>query len=143
MASLREFFRRPVAWGAVILSYVGIFAGFFFAIYTYDQAQSGIRLEAQRARAELAAKSAASDRTVVRTGRLAIKSSCDFDNKRSIELRHILTRSLRSQSTLLKTHSIDPKLARHNIKITREDLREISFRDCKAAANVLSANPKG
>lgn len=124
--------KRPVAWGAVLLSYAGIIGVVAYAAATGAASQGAVRAEQKRA-----------DIAIVQTGRKAIVSGCHYDNQRTKELRGILKRSLANQRSLMRKNAIDPGIARHNIRITLQDLADISRRDCAAEASILTLNPPG
>lgn len=130
LSRLRELLSRPVAWGAVLLSYVGIFVGFGFAVWTYNDYNDGLRAEAARADARVLAESDRARHEIVRTGRIAIRSSCEFDNQRTRELRGILRAS------------IDPSDTPQDVRRIKQFIRSVSYRDCDKAAAVLTDNPK-
>lgn len=134
---LRTFLNRPVAWGAVILSYIGIFAGFAFAVYTFNDANDAERRQA----AALVQQSNRADAAIVRTGRISILNGCVFDNQRAGELRGILHRSLHNQRLLRREGVLPRHIANRNIRITRSAVRSISLRNCEAAAAQLTADP--
>ena len=139
---LKEILGRPVAWGFVILSYIGIFAGFFFAMFVYDQNKEALRAESAARVAEAKAQADAQRGAIVSSGRVAIKSSCYFDNQRAREIRGLLKRSIANQRAFIAQGAIPPALGQANIAFNQEGIRSISLRDCEKAAAVLTADPK-
>jgi len=126
-ARLRAFLKRPVAWGAVLLSYVGIIAAVSYAAATGATFATGLREEAKRA-----------DMAMVESGRKAVKINCNFDNQRAKELRGILQRSIKNQKVLVRQGALDPALARRNIRVGRESIAQITIRNCDREARILT-----
>lgn len=131
LSRLKSAARRPARAGSVFLSYIGIIAALAFTVNVGGDSQRAVKAEASRA-----------DAQVVMTGRAAIKSGCEFDNRRAEELRGILKRSLQNQRNLVKQGALDPKLAARNIRITKQGIAQISLRDCDKVASVLTSEPK-
>lgn len=130
LSGLTNWLRRPVAWGAVLLSYVGIIAAVSYAAAVGATNADAIRAESHRADLVQAQQAKVSRTTIVKTGRIAIRNSCEFDNQRSRELVGILRAAQPPHPT--------PEQRRE----TQKFIAKVSFRDCKAAANVLTASPK-
>lgn len=124
MASVKNFLKRPVAWGAVLLSYAGIIGAVAYAASTGATNAGAIRAEQTRSDARIERQADRSRNNIVRTGRIAIKSGCLYDNERSHELKHIL-----------RVTVSDPA---HRRELTGL----VSTRNCKVAANVLTDEPK-
>lgn len=127
---LRDRLAKPVSWGAVALTYIGIIAAVAYAASVGATNASGLRAESRRADAALTHEATRSRRAIVQSGRVAIKSACVFDNQRSRELRAILR------------GSIDPSDSPQDKARIHTFIETISFRDCDAAAAVLTANPE-
>jgi hypothetical protein len=121
---LKNFLRKPVAWGAVLLSYVGIIAAVGYAANVGAVNGSAVRAEAARA-----------DSQIVKAAEVVIRDGCEFDNKRAGELRGILERSLENQKLLAKEGVLPPSVARHNIEETQKSIKAISHRDCDLAVS--------
>jgi hypothetical protein len=139
---LRELRCRPVQFQSVLATYIGIIAIAFYA-FSADNANDNARVKDAQAAADLVVQeSKRADRAIVRTGQAAVRSGCEFDNQRAIELRGIISRSIRNVKSLERRGAISTELARHSIRINRRSLRNISVRDCDAAAAVLTAEPK-
>lgn len=119
--------RKPVAWGAVLLSYAGIIATVAYAAAVGGANQDAVLREGHRA-----------DSAIVKTGQLAIHSGCDFDNQRARELRGILERSYENQQKLVKAGSLDTKTGRENLRDTRVAIKSISLRNCDKEAAILT-----
>lgn len=58
LASLRDALKRPVPWGAVLLTYVGILLALGYTVHVSSDAQNKITMEQKRADAKLAAATA-------------------------------------------------------------------------------------
>lgn len=127
---LRRFLRKPAAYGALFLTYVGIIASVAYAAAVGGASQSSVQRESKRA-----------DAALIVTARQAVRDGCEFDNQRTKELRGVLQRSINSQRALKSKGAIPPDLYRENIRATQKSLQSISFRNCDAAAAKLSSQP--
>lgn len=130
LVRLREFLRRPAAYGALALSYIGIIAAVSYAAAIGAGGAAALDQEARDSRA-----------AIVASGQVAIKSACVFDNKRTVELRGILEAGKASTRAYVKDGTLTPAQGRKALRNTDRAIKKITFRDCEAEARVLTADP--
>lgn len=80
-------------------------------------------------------------KTIVITGREAIRSGCQFDNQRARQIRSILRRSERSIKQFYEDGQISRSIYLRNRKELKHSISLISLRDCDKAAEVLKLEP--
>ena len=129
LSRLRGYLSRPVAWGAVLLTYIGIIGAVAYAASVGATNADSIRAEQRRADTALMVQANQSRETIVKTGRESIRNSCQFDNRRTVELRGILRASMQGATPAQRERG-------------RQFVRSISFRNCDKAAAVLTDNPR-
>lgn len=122
LSRLMGYLKRPVAWGAVLVSYAGIIAVIAYASAIGGASQDAVRVETARV-----------DRAIIAAAVVVIRDGCEFDNKRAGELRGILKRSIRSQRALIGEGVIPPSVIRRNIEETQKSINAISLRNCDLA----------
>lgn len=76
LSGVMTFLRRPVAWGAVLLSYVGIIAVTAYAAGTAASNSTAVQRESQRANTALEQRFQAADRRISSVNNAANRDLC-------------------------------------------------------------------
>jgi hypothetical protein len=121
-----------------IIAFALLLCGVLFNVQNIARQSDDAQNRDQAARAE-----------IVVSGQVAVRNSCNFDNRRAKELRGGLTlfledhQQLHAQVNQLREHEGLATVPLHmtNIHKIEQGIKDISVRDCEAAANVFS-NPE-
>lgn len=76
---------------------------------------------------------------IVKTGRRAIESGCNFDNQRAKQIRVILRRSQQGAKRAYREGQISKELLDRNTETLNRAIKSITIRNCEKAAEILTA----